>query len=117
MLAGYDQQTGGWKTNTDCFRLPAYLQDRNVGSLRPADGAWMGHRIDSPASVRYSAVFPVFEADAMTAMIEREPVGDDDVADLILLNYKGADFVGHRYGPDRAAPRHAGEMDRSWHGC
>jgi predicted AlkP superfamily pyrophosphatase or phosphodiesterase len=60
----------------------------------------MHHRIDSTAAVRYSALFPAFEADALTAMIEREPVGDDDVADLVLLNFKGADFVGHKYGPD-----------------
>jgi predicted AlkP superfamily pyrophosphatase or phosphodiesterase len=60
----------------------------------------MHHRIDSTAAVRYSALFPEFEADAMIAMIEREPVGDDDVADLVLLNFKGADFVGHKYGPD-----------------
>ena len=46
------------------------------------------------------ALFPAFEADAMTAMIEREAVGEDIVADLILLNYKGADFVVHKYGPD-----------------
>jgi predicted AlkP superfamily pyrophosphatase or phosphodiesterase len=63
--------------------------------------------------VRHSALFPAFEADAMTAMIEREPVGADDVADLILLNYKGADFVGHKYGPDSSELRVTlGEMDR-----
>jgi predicted AlkP superfamily pyrophosphatase or phosphodiesterase len=27
-------------------------------------------------------------------------VGEDSVADLILLNYKCADFVGHKYGPE-----------------
>jgi predicted AlkP superfamily pyrophosphatase or phosphodiesterase len=49
----------------------------------------------------------------MTAMIEREPVGADNVADLILLNYKGADFVGHKYGPDSDEMRVTlGEMDR-----
>ena len=49
----------------------------------------------------------------MTAMIEREPVGADEVADLILLNYKGADFVGHKYGPDSSEIRVTlGEMDR-----
>ena len=32
----------------------------------------MDHRIDSPAAVRYSVVFPAFEADAMTAMIEHD---------------------------------------------
>jgi hypothetical protein len=63
--------------------------------------------------VRHSALFPAFEADAMTAMIEREPVGADDVADLILLTYKGADFVGHKYGPDSSELRVTlGEMDR-----
>jgi predicted AlkP superfamily pyrophosphatase or phosphodiesterase len=60
----------------------------------------MHHRIASTAAVRYSALFPAFEADAMTAMIEREPVGEDNVTDLVLMNYKGADFVGHKYGPD-----------------
>jgi predicted AlkP superfamily pyrophosphatase or phosphodiesterase len=63
--------------------------------------------------VRYSALFPTFEADAMAAMIEREPLGKDNVADLILLNYKGADFVGHKYGPDSNELRVTlGEMDR-----
>jgi predicted AlkP superfamily pyrophosphatase or phosphodiesterase len=47
-------------------------------------------------------------------MIEREPVGKDTVPDLILLNYKGADFVGHRYGPDSEELRLTlGEMDRN----
>jgi hypothetical protein len=55
---------------------------------------------DSTAAVRYSALFPAFESNATIAMIEHEPVGEDSVADLILLNYKGADFVGHKYGPE-----------------
>ena len=100
VLAAYDQQTGGWTTNPGCYRLPEYLKDRNAMTLRPADGEWMHHRIDSPAAVRYSALFPSFEADAMTAMVEHEPVGEDNVTDLVLMNYKGADFVGHKYGPD-----------------
>jgi hypothetical protein len=72
----------------------------------------MGHRIDSPIAVRYSALFPAFEVDAMSTMIAREGVGMDSVADLILLNYKGADFVGHKYGPDSEELRVTlGEMD------
>jgi predicted AlkP superfamily pyrophosphatase or phosphodiesterase len=113
VLASYDQLTGNWTTNANCFRLPAYLKDQNASALWRADGEWMSHRIDSAVAVRYSALFPVFEADAMTAMIEREPVGADNVADLILLNYKGADFVGHKYGPDSSELRVTlGEMDR-----
>ena len=113
VLAAYDQQTGNWTTNRDCFRLPDYLKDRNARELWEAGKEWMGHRIDSAIDVRYSGLFPAFEGDAMTAMIEREPVGADDVADLILLNYKGADFVGHKYGPDSSELRVTlGEMDR-----
>src|SRR5713226_5934947 len=112
VLASYDQQTGNWHTNPNCFRLPAYLKDRNSGTLWPASGEWMGHKIDSTEAVRYSALFPAFEADAMAAMIEREPLGEDNVPDLILLNYKGADFVGHKYGPDSDELRVTlGEMD------
>ena len=75
---------------------------------------WLHHKIDSPAAVRRSALFPAFEADAMIAMIEHEPLGEDSVADLLLLNYKGADFVGHRYGPDSNELRLTlGEMDRN----
>ena len=113
VLASYDQQTGNWHTNRNCFRLPEYLKDRNTGTLWPASGEWLGHKIDSPEAVRYSALFPAFEADAMVSMLQREPLGEDNVPDLILLNYKGADFVGHKYGPDSNELRVTlGEMDR-----
>ena len=113
VLASYDQEEGHWKTNTSCFRLPEYLKDRDARTLWVASDEWMGHRIDSTAAVRYSALFPAFEADAMSAMIEREAVGVDTVPDLILLNYKSADFVGHKYGPESNELRITlGEMDR-----
>ena len=100
MLASYDQEDGHWKSNATCFRLPEYLKDRDASDLWAAGAEWMGHRIDSPIAVRYSALFPAFEVDAMSTMIAREAVGVDSVPDLILMNYKGADFVGHKYGPD-----------------
>ena len=113
VLASYDQQSGDWTTNPTCFRLPEYMKNRNARELWQAGHEWMGHRIDSAIDVRYSALFPAFEGDAMTEMIEREPVGTDNVADLILLNYKGADFVGHKYGPDSSELRVTlAEMDR-----
>jgi hypothetical protein len=114
VLASYDEATGAWHSNPDCFRLPDYLKDRNASKLWSAESEWLHHRIDSPAAVRRSALFPAFEADAMIAMIEHEPLGEDDVADLILLNFKGADFVGHPYGPDSNELRLTlAEMDRN----
>jgi len=113
VLASYDQRTGNWSANPHCYRLPAYLKEVNASALWAGDAEWMHHKIDTPAAVRYSALFPAFEADAMVAMIEHEPVGEDGIADLILLNYKSADFVGHKYGPDSQELRVTlGEMDR-----
>jgi hypothetical protein len=100
VLASYDQQTGAWHSNPACYRLPDYLEDVNASTLWKAGPEWMGHAIDSTTAIRYSALFPVFEANATIAMIEHEPLGEDSVADLILLNYKCADFVGHKYGPE-----------------
>ena len=100
VLASYDQQTGAWHSNPACYRLPDYLKDVNASTLWTAGPEWMGHRIDSTAAVRYSALFPAFEANATIAMIEHEPLGEDSIADLMLLNYKCADFVGHKYGPE-----------------
>ena len=113
VLASYDQSAGAWHTNPNDYRLPDYLKDRNASELWKASNEWMGHRIDSTTAVRYSALFPRFEADAMIAMIEHEPFGEDSVADLILMNDKCADFVGHKYGPESAELRATlTEMDR-----
>jgi Type I phosphodiesterase / nucleotide pyrophosphatase len=113
VLASYDQRTGNWSANPQCYRLPAYLNEVNASALWAGAAEWMNHKIDTSAAVRYSALFPAFEANAMVAMIEHEPIGVDGIADLILLNYKGADFVGHKYGPDSPELRVTlGEMDR-----
>jgi len=113
VMASYEQETGRWVSNAECFRLPAYLEGRNAKTLWPASGEWMGHKIDSTVNVRYSGLFPPFEADAFTSIIEREPIGADQVPDLLLLNFKGADFVGHKHGPSSNELRATlAEMDR-----
>jgi hypothetical protein len=98
--AGYDEKSGRWKTNAECFTEPAALAELDARTLWPADGAWMGHKIDTPSGVRRSGLFPRFEADAFMRLLESHPIGADDVADLLLLNYKGPDYVGHKHGPD-----------------
>ena len=90
VLASYDFDEGRWKTNERCFRLPAYLKDLDARTLWADSPEWMGHRIDSASAVRYSALFPRFEAQAMAAMIEHEPVGADGIPDLILMDCEPA---------------------------
>jgi hypothetical protein len=113
ILASYSGQ-GGWETNPECYKLPEYLKNSHAAPLwEAAHGQWMGHDVASPDAVSRSALFPKFEADALTAMIEKEPVGADEVTDLLLVNLKAPDFVGHQYGPDSPEMRETlAEQDR-----
>jgi predicted AlkP superfamily pyrophosphatase or phosphodiesterase len=103
VFASYDVPTGKWASNPQCFRLPDYLQAADVRRLwEGTDGKWMGHSAANPDEIRRTASFARFEADALVSMIEREPIGADDVPDLVLANFKPVDYVGHAYGPDSA---------------
>jgi predicted AlkP superfamily pyrophosphatase or phosphodiesterase len=97
--ASYNERTGRWATNRDCYASIDVLADADAKTLWPADGLWMGHKIDSPSEVRRSALFPRFEADAVIKLIESSSLGKDQVADLVLLNFKAADYVAHKHGP------------------
>lgn len=111
VMAGYDQDSGLWKTNAECYTLPADMKALSAGTLWPADGQWMGHKIGTPAAVRRSGLFPRFEADAFVKLIEGHPFGEEPV--LLLLNYKSPDFVGHKHGPASPELRATlAEMDR-----
>jgi hypothetical protein len=113
ILASYSAQ-GGWETNPECYKLPEYLKNQKSAPLwAAAHGQWMGHDIANPGAVSHSALFPKFEADALVAMIENEPVGADEVTDLLLVNLKAPDFVGHQFGPDSPELRETlAEQDR-----
>ncbi len=113
ILASYSTQ-GGWETNSECYKLPEYLKNQKSAPLwEAAHGQWMGHDIANPDAVGRSALLPKFEADALVAMIENEPVGEDDLTDLLLVNLKAVDFVGHQYGPDSPEMRETlAEQDR-----
>lgn len=98
--AAYDETKGVWTTNPQCFRIAPELASIDARSILPADGTWMGHKVATPASVRRSALFPQFEAEAFVRTLEGQPIGQDDVPDLLLMNMKSLDYVGHQYGPD-----------------
>ncbi|OFW12839.1 MAG: hypothetical protein A3H29_01635 [Acidobacteria bacterium RIFCSPLOWO2_02_FULL_67_21] len=98
--ASYSAQDGGWETNPMCYAMPDAL-----GAIageqywQAAGGAWMGHDIASPSRFRYSGLFARFEGDALAAVLEREPLGADGITDLVLVNFKSPDYVGHAFGP------------------
>ena len=108
IAVSYNFEQGVWETNPACYRLPEYLKQANARSLwQGTDGRWMGHHVVNPADVRGSALFSRFETDALIAMIRAEPFGADEVTDLLFVNLKTPDYVGHRYGPDSMELREA----------
>jgi hypothetical protein len=115
IYASYDLRTGKWFTDPKCFRLPDYIKGFDARTLwRDGDGTWMGHPAADPDAIRRTAPFAGFEGDALVSMIEHEPIGADDVTDLVLANFKPVDYVAHAYGPDSAELRAAAaEVDRS----
>jgi hypothetical protein len=96
----------GLTGNGAYFRTPSYLRavrtlgrraaelDRADGEL---DGDWMGRPIlrmhDNPAWVRY-------ESDLMMTMLRRGDYGTDAVPDLLFVNFKVSDIVGHQHTMD-----------------
>ncbi len=101
IAVSFNEKSGGWETNPECFRLPEYLIAPNVKTVwESAGGSWMGHTIATPGKIRASALFSRFEAEALKLIIDHEPLGADEIPDLLMVNLKTPDYVGHRYGPD-----------------
>jgi predicted AlkP superfamily pyrophosphatase or phosphodiesterase len=114
IYASYNYRSGKWVTNPKCIRLPDYVSAIDVRTLwEGTDGKWMGHSAANADEIRRTALFARFEGDALVSMIQHEPIGADDVPDLVLANLKPIDYVGHAYGPDSAELREAvAEIDR-----
>ena len=106
LYAAYDAASGHWQTDPACFRLPQSHASLDSRSVWERDGGtWMGHASADADAVRRTAPFATFEGDAVVALLEHEPIGQDEVTDLVFVNLKVPDFIGHAYGPDSAELR------------
>jgi len=112
--ASYSTKDAGWETNPRCYAISEALKSLNARTYwEQARGTWMGHDIGDATKFRPSAVFQRFEGDALAAVLEREAVGADDTTDLVMVNLKGPDYVGHAYGPASTEMREElAELDR-----
>ena len=114
MAASYSTADAGWETNPACYTMsPALKAFSGKAVWEAAGGTWMGHDISSPTKFRASSLFQRFEAEALLAVIAGEPLGADEVPDLVMVNMKGPDYVGHAYGPASAEiEEEMAELDR-----
>jgi predicted AlkP superfamily pyrophosphatase or phosphodiesterase len=73
----------------------------------------MGHDIANPNAFRASSLFQRFEGEALVTVANNEAFGADAVTDLLMVNMKGPDYVGHAYGPDSPEMKEEmAELDR-----
>jgi len=114
MAASYGGADGGWETNPDCYTMPEALKPfvgRQVWEA--AGGRWLGHDIASASKFRASSLYQKFEAEAAMAVVNASSAGADEITDLIFINLKGPDYVGHMHGPDSEELRQTlAELDR-----
>ncbi|MEW6059036.1 MAG: alkaline phosphatase family protein [Actinomycetota bacterium] len=98
------------------FRFPAYLNsvtglEQDAQELDAADGKvdgkWRTHSIaellqgfETPARIPY-------QTRVLEAMIEREGFGEDEVPDLLFVNYKEIDHVSHIWSANSLEMRDA----------
>lgn len=114
IAASYSTADAGWETNSSCYTMSGALASFSGRRVwEGAGGAWMGHDISNPSKFRASSLFQRFEAEALLAVLAGEPVGADAITDLVMVNMKGPDYVGHAYGPNSPEMKEEmAELDR-----
>lgn len=109
IVSYYDDKRGVWTTNERYFTLPDYVRGMAITpywkQVADASGKWRGYPIDNPTEFKISPAAARFDGDAMLAMLEREPVGEDEVPDLIFWSMKATDYTAHRYGQESLQTR------------
>jgi hypothetical protein len=104
------QRAGKWRLssyNDQFFQLPSYIEgvpgyneikpeaDRQDGKV---DGHWYSLPLNTPDSLTYTPAYSQYQTGVVEELIKREGFGTDDVTDLLYVNYKVIDKVGHRTG-------------------
>ena len=100
IMAMFDAVRGGWVTNDECYRLPFYVASDTAARVLQRRDTWLGHDVRDGRTLLRSGWFTTYQVDALVSMIERERVGQDEISDLVLANFKTLDYVGHRWGPN-----------------
>jgi hypothetical protein len=91
-------------TNPEFYGLPRYL--KRVGGFENAartidledgraDQMWFGHDLSDPSRLRLTPVWSVHQTTLLKELIDRDRFGGDRIADLLFINYKDIDLVGH----------------------
>jgi hypothetical protein len=94
-------------TNGTYYSVPEYVNDiggfeRDIRRADLIDGEsdlkWMGHiDLRIPDRANKSPAWVLYQTRVVKTLLQRENFGQDDVTDLLFVNYKQIDEVGHNW--------------------
>jgi len=98
---------GGWTPhNPDLYRLPHAVPD--LSRFEALDAAYTPpppspyDRFIASAKKQVCCFPPIvrYQGELIESTLDSEPIGDDEVTDLLYLNFKSPDYAGHVYNMD-----------------
>ena len=101
-----DRDGGPVTTSREWYSLPAYLRDLDglEEDTRAADladgeldGRWRSVDLNDPVTLQYSPAYTLYQTRLLEALITKEDLGGDAITDMVFVNYKQIDDVGHFY--------------------
>lgn len=104
----YDRKSGGLMTNSRYYELPDYLKDlriqphlqRLLAQDRNKQGKWFGHDVNNLLDVNKTPAQVDFDTEVFLKTLANEPVGQDEVTDLVYWTQKASDACGHAFGSE-----------------
>lgn len=115
LVIWYDGKAGRPTTDERYFQLPGYLRrssvqpvvDRFQADIRAQFDSlktgWPQRELSEFQAVKATPHFARWQAENFLSMVIRERVGTDDVPDLVMVNLKSTDAIGHVFGHDHRA--------------
>jgi hypothetical protein len=102
----WEREEFDFRTNDDAYRLPPYLPEPTglaplLHDLDARDGArddrWLGNDLFSGDTfiLPGTPAFVDFQAQVLERLLRREPIGRDEVTDLLFVELKSTDYAGH----------------------
>lgn len=100
----YSSRSGQLETNEKYYRLPDYLRSMHIkpylAQLLAQDpsGLWFGHDVNNLRDVNGTPAQAAFDGDVLLKLLDREPIGQDAITDLVYVTLKASDACGHSFG-------------------
>lgn len=94
----YDDKTGEYITNNNYYDVPDILKDDTIEDYDSFNKSWLGHKIDKPEDALISPALSDMIGSGARKIIQKTVFGKEEYTDLLFINFKSIDYVGHEYG-------------------